>query len=114
MVVYNTRETALLVDPESSSAAQLQWVCQVVGHELAHQWYVAAIYRSYCDRFGNLVTMEWWTYLWLNEGFASYVEYLCADYCFPGNNTFFIEVIQSRMECLDTVYSRRIGQSIRT
>jgi len=65
------RETALLVDPENSSARIKQWVALVVGHELAHQW------------FGNLVTMEWWTHLWLNEGFASWIEYLCVDFCFP-------------------------------
>ncbi|KAL3855249.1 hypothetical protein ACJMK2_014465 [Sinanodonta woodiana] len=69
LVTY--RETALLVDPEISSAKCKQWVAMVVGHELAHQW------------FGNLVTMEWWTHLWLNEGFASWIEYLCVDYCFP-------------------------------
>ncbi|BFZ15413.1 hypothetical protein BsWGS_18452 [Bradybaena similaris] len=65
------RETALLVDPQNTSARVKQWVALVVGHELAHQW------------FGNLVTMEWWTHLWLNEGFASWIEYLCVDYCFP-------------------------------
>ncbi|XP_077997476.1 puromycin-sensitive aminopeptidase-like [Glandiceps talaboti] len=65
------RETALLVDPKNSSAMAKQWVALVVGHELAHQW------------FGNLVTMEWWTHLWLNEGFASWIEYLCVDHCFP-------------------------------
>ncbi|KAL6057849.1 Aminopeptidase [Balamuthia mandrillaris] len=65
------RETALLVDPESSSAHTRQWVALVVGHELAHQW------------FGNIVTMDWWTHLWLNEGFATWIEYLCVDYCFP-------------------------------
>ncbi|KAK7112907.1 hypothetical protein V1264_012283 [Littorina saxatilis] len=69
LVTY--RETALLVDPKNTSARVKQWVALVVGHELAHQW------------FGNLVTMEWWTHLWLNEGFASWIEYLCVDHCFP-------------------------------
>lgn len=65
------RETALLVDENETSAASRQIVAIVVGHELAHQW------------FGNITTMEWWTHLWLNEGFASWIEYLCVDYCCP-------------------------------
>ncbi len=65
------RETALLVDPVHTSTRVRQWVALVVAHELAHQW------------FGNLVTMEWWTHLWLNEGFASYIEYLAVDALFP-------------------------------
>ncbi|MFA6256934.1 MAG: M1 family metallopeptidase [Candidatus Paceibacterota bacterium] len=65
------RESALLVDPHHSSVGNKQWVALVVAHELAHQW------------FGNLVTMEWWTHLWLNEGFASYIEYLAVDKLFP-------------------------------
>uniref|UniRef100_A0A0C9QQX2 Aminopeptidase n=1 Tax=Wollemia nobilis TaxID=56998 RepID=A0A0C9QQX2_9CONI len=69
LVTY--RETALLYDQQHSAAANKQRVAIVVAHELAHQW------------FGNLVTMEWWTHLWLNEGFATWVSYLAADYLFP-------------------------------
>ncbi|XP_002516101.2 aminopeptidase M1 [Ricinus communis] len=69
LVTY--RETALLFDDKHSAAANKQRVATVVAHELAHQW------------FGNLVTMEWWTDLWLNEGFATWVSYLAADSLFP-------------------------------
>ena len=69
LVTY--RETALLVDPVNSSAQSRQRVAEVVDHELAHQW------------FGNLVTMEWWTDLWLNEGFASYMGPKAVDDQFP-------------------------------
>ncbi|XP_049573010.1 aminopeptidase N [Syngnathus scovelli] len=68
------RETALLYDPEKSSPGNKQRVATVIAHELAHMW------------FGNLVTMRWWNDLWLNEGFASYVEYLGADYAEPSWN----------------------------
>lgn len=65
------RETALLIDEDNSSLAMRQYVATVIAHELAHQW------------FGNLVTMDWWTHLWLNEGFASYIEYLPVHHVFP-------------------------------
>ncbi|XP_028970128.2 aminopeptidase Ey isoform X2 [Esox lucius] len=65
------RETALLFDSEISSVGNKERVTTVVAHELAHMW------------FGNLVTLRWWNDLWLNEGFASYVEYLGADYAEP-------------------------------
>lgn len=69
LVTY--REPRLLIDPNNSSNAVKKDVALVVGHELAHQW------------FGNLVTMEWWTHLWLNEGFATWIEYLCVDHTHP-------------------------------
>ncbi|GFY95541.1 aminopeptidase M1 [Actinidia rufa] len=69
LVTY--RETALLYDEKHSAASNKQRVATVVAHELAHQW------------FGNLVTMEWWTHLWLNEGFATWVSYLATDSLFP-------------------------------
>uniref|UniRef100_A0A6Q2ZIH0 Aminopeptidase n=1 Tax=Esox lucius TaxID=8010 RepID=A0A6Q2ZIH0_ESOLU len=68
------RETALLYDPEMSSNSNKERIATIIAHELAHMW------------FGNLVTLNWWNDLWLNEGFASYVEYLGANDAEPDWN----------------------------
>jgi aminopeptidase N len=61
----------LLFDSAASTERERQWVFLVVSHEMAHQW------------FGDLVTMEWWDNLWLNEGFARWMQTHAADALHP-------------------------------
>jgi aminopeptidase N len=65
------RMTSLLYSPKETSSSAQQWVAVTIAHELAHQW------------FGDLVTMKWWNDLWLNEGFASFVENIGVSFVHP-------------------------------
>lgn len=82
------REATLLVDPKNSTLATKQYVALVIAHELTHQW------------FGNLVTMRWWTDLWLNEGFASWMEYLAVDHIFPDWNVWTQFAVDEQQQAL--------------
>ena len=65
------RESCLLADPELTPESSRRFIATVIAHELSHQW------------FGNLVTMQWWNDLWLNESFANMMEYVAIDALHP-------------------------------
>ncbi|HUD88022.1 MAG TPA: M1 family metallopeptidase [Xanthobacteraceae bacterium] len=64
-------ESRLLFDPSSSAETAQRGIFSVLAHEMAHQW------------FGDLVTMGWWDNLWLNEGFASWMQEKAAEHFYP-------------------------------
>ncbi|KAL6254852.1 hypothetical protein P5V15_014191 [Pogonomyrmex californicus] len=86
LVTY--RETAMLYDEKESSASAQQRVASVIVHELTHMW------------FGNLITPEWWSYLWLSEAFARYFQYFATaeiEKSWNMREQFVVEQFQSAL-----------------
>ncbi len=65
------RERVLLARPGETAQSVFEQIALVIAHETSHQW------------FGNLVTMQWWDDLWLNESFANMMEYAAVDSMYP-------------------------------
>ena len=95
------REIALLADPKTTSVSSKHYIATVIAHELSHQW------------FGNLVTMKWWNNLWLNESFATLMEYIAVDALEPSWNVWLdfatMESIMSlRRDSIDGVQAVQV------
>ncbi len=90
------RDQFLLVGKDGGSAQHLKQVSQYLAHEIAHQW------------FGDLVTMHWWDDIWLNEGFATWMERRPMEEWKPDWNPQFDEVrdTQGAMN-LDALHATR-------
>ena len=87
------RENLLLYYPEITSRSGQERICEVIAHEIAHQW------------FGNLVTPEDWKYLWLNESFATYFGFGVVDHYYPQWDTWqqFLIVMTSSAQERDSL-----------
>ncbi|HRC28120.1 MAG TPA: M1 family metallopeptidase [Candidatus Saccharimonas sp.] len=95
------RQDYLLAPPAQTSLETKQHIAKTIAHEISHQW------------FGNLVTMQWWNDLWLNESFANIMEYMALDAAHPDwqpwlDFSTYESVIALRRDAIDGVQSVQI------
>ncbi|PWY85970.1 lysine aminopeptidase apsA [Aspergillus heteromorphus CBS 117.55] len=89
------RVVDVLLDEKTAGASRKERIAETVQHELAHQW------------FGNLVTMDFWDGLWLNEGFATWMSWYSCNSFFPEWKvwqTYVIDTLQGALS-LDSLRS---------
>uniref|UniRef100_A0A8C8R6R3 Aminopeptidase n=1 Tax=Pelusios castaneus TaxID=367368 RepID=A0A8C8R6R3_9SAUR len=95
------QESSLMYIPSDKFRSKKAMISLIISHELGHQW------------FGNLVTMNWWNDLWLNEGFASYFEYIGASYMEPRlqlNKIFYYHILQPVLREDNEIAARSLSQ----
>ncbi|KAM7449822.1 hypothetical protein ABFA07_002475 [Porites harrisoni] len=93
------RETGVLVKEGETSSSSREGIARLVAHEVAHLW------------FGDLVTMEWWSDLWLNEGFATYAGTIGVDHIHPDwkmVDLFIARVVQDSLDLDGLASSHKI------
>ncbi|XP_022905307.2 aminopeptidase N-like [Onthophagus taurus] len=103
MVTY--RERMLMYNSDFSTAQEKQKVATIIAHEFAHQW------------FGDLVTPEWWSYIWLNEGFATFFEHFATDLIETSwdlDLQFITEIFQPALDADSLENSRPMTREVET
>uniref|UniRef100_H0UWB5 Aminopeptidase n=1 Tax=Cavia porcellus TaxID=10141 RepID=H0UWB5_CAVPO len=96
-------ESLLLLQPSDHLTDKKTLISYIVSHEIGHQW------------FGNLVTMNWWNNIWLNEGFASYFEFGVINYFnpkLPRNEIFFSNFLHGALSEDHALVSRAVSMKV--